>query len=421
MVEDSMLRVSDAPLINNPSDKNKYYHVPDPRDAGEPLRHEDVEKALKPLRGRGTVKKVRLQTNGETLAWSHLRQQYPRASHARPTQKYWNMAPYGGDSMFALPPQTPGDEAEDEGEDESESLLARLSVVAEAAGAGTAHNGAARIKRATELAAGQFVVCHAPSSPWHGSCYGCRNRRDLLECRSCERSYCEKCLTEAELTKMLDDTGLCPNVHTQQMRRDFAQQMEEATGARFCVYEVRRISNSGSAHGLYRKRVAGPSGDDDDGDALYFLGREPGGRDNQIFPATLVRSQNGEFFDVTAVLVVGTPATGTTLERKMMPGRAALQLRAIFDHCQATNDRDKPDEEEEEAGGVGDGDNNGLDGGQGWDPEDAGGLEDGGDLEDGGNGVNLEDGGGGGGLGVGVVTRRAARLRGAAELRGFLR
>jgi hypothetical protein len=125
----------------------------------------------------------------------------------------------------------------------------------------------------------------------------------------------------------------------------------------------------------------------------------------------LVRSQNGEFFDITAVLVAGTPASGLAPERRKLPGDAALKLRDIFDLCQATNDRDKPEEEAEGA----DGDNNDLDGGQGGGLEDVGGPQEAGGLEDG----DLEDGGSN--LIVGVVTRRAARLRGAGELRGLLR
>ncbi|KAH8050048.1 hypothetical protein JL722_11580 [Aureococcus anophagefferens] len=182
----------------------------------------------------------------------------------------------------------------------------------------------------------QVVVVLAPASAYYDHCFVCRRRvATLWRCAHCVKSLCR------EHAKAADDgppsaSWTCGKAHSAAAKRDFAEHRREIQD-RWSLYQ---ITGRGGV-GLYRMRVGPPStlssrgddgdgggDDDDDADTLYFLGREPGGKDHPH----------------------GAP------ERARLPGPHAKRVADFVAAALHVDDDDDDDEEEEEEGEGDDGD-----------------------------------------------------------------
>ncbi|KAH8055552.1 hypothetical protein JL720_14294 [Aureococcus anophagefferens] len=172
---------------------------------------------------------------------------------------------------------------------------------------------------ATELAPGQVVVVLAPASAYYDHCFMCRRRvATLWRCAHCVKSLCR------EHAKAADDGP--PSASWTCGRRIAAAAGPEHRREIQDRWSLYQITGRGGV-GLYRMRVGPPStlssrgddgdgggDDDDDADTLYFLGREPGGKDHPV-AESLLRDSDGKFMDVSAALELAALAKHGAPER----------------------------------------------------------------------------------------------------------
>jgi hypothetical protein len=189
----------------------------------------------------------------------------------------------------------------------------------------------------------------------------CRRRvATLWRCAHCVKSLCR------EHAKAGDDgppsaSWTCGKAHSAAAKRDFAEHRREIQD-RWSLYQ---ITGRGGV-GLYRMRVGPPStlssrgddgggDDDDDADTLYFLGREPGGKDHPV-AESLLRDSDGKFMDVSAALELAALAKHGAPERARLPGPHAKRVADFVAAALHVDDDDDDDEEEEGEGDDGDDD-----------------------------------------------------------------
>ncbi|KAK7233432.1 hypothetical protein SO694_00105098 [Aureococcus anophagefferens] len=180
------------------------------------------------------------------------------------------------------------------------------------------------------------VVVLAPASAYYDHCFVCRRRvATLWRCAHCVKSLCR------EHAKAADDgppsaSWTCGKARGSAAKRDFAEHRREIQD-RWSLYQITgrggvglyRRARGAALDALFRGDDDGDGGDDDDdADTLYFLGREPGGKDHPH----------------------GAP------ERARLPGPHAKRVADFVAAALHVDDDDDDDEEEEEEGEGDDGD-----------------------------------------------------------------